>query len=418
MPAQFSGINVFVNIAGTDYLPADLNIIKMIVTDTDEGDSTIELVCEDNKYIIADSSTIKVGALMSIKWGYTQGRQSQQRTDYVLMKPSVSYSKEGVTVTLKAYTKSATLAARQSQKVYGPTTVSQIVNDIASRNGLTLNLTGGQEAINGWSMANWTDRQTLRVLADRFGYQVTFSSDTITFAPIDYGAAPQIALVYNQGERGNIISAELSVDARHAMGDSATVAAAVNPITKTVQQATAQEAQKTVAISAEDGHTWLPQVNATMGSMTPQAFSTLIQPPVFEVPKNSLTPPPDVTMHITTPDFSNLSAVATGEKLKKQKTKGELTIVSNGFVTATARLIVNVIGLAHRDSGNWYVQEVIHEIDHAEGYVNHWSLSRHGNNTHGGEKNKPPLNNQLPPSTTIGPTIPYVAINPETGKPV
>lgn len=408
MAQEFSGVNVFLTIGGVTYTPDDLQLTKLEVTDSDEGDNELEAVCVDNDFRIADSPVIRVGVLMSVKWGYTLGRSSQERQGYVLMKPSVHYTNNGVETTLKAFTKSATLAARQPRKVYGATSVRQIVSEIAIRNGLTLNIVGGNEKLNAFSTANWTDRQVLRVLADRYGYQLSFSSGEVTFAPIDYGAVPALELVYSDGEQGNIINAELNVDARHAMGDSSTVAGGVDPFSKLFQSATSGDADKTVAISAEDGHSWLTtaaQKVADVGG-------------VFEMPKISNSLPDDVVQHMTSPDVNNLLASATGEKLKKQKKKGELSIESLGIVDAICRKIVRVQGLAKRDSGNWYVQSVRHDISKQSGYSCHWELARHGNNTQGGATNPEPLNNQSPSKSSGESTVDAVAISAETGKPL
>lgn len=402
MAQTFSGVSLFVTIGGVTYTPDDLRLIKMEVTDSDEGDNELELECEDNDFHITDSPVIKVGALMSVKWGYTNGTISKERSNYVLMKPSVKYDKDGITTTLKAYTKSATLAATRARKVYGPTSVRQVVSEIANRSGLTLKITGGNEKMDSFAHANWTDRQTLRILADRYGYQLSYSSDTITFAPIDYGAAPVLELVFGNGEAGNIISADLNVDARKPMGDSATTASGVNPFTKTTDKAVSGEAPKTVAISAEDGHSW---VTSAVQAVTPYL-------PVFEVPKDSEAPPADVMQYISSPDIKNLMATATGEKLKKQRKKGELSIVSVGFTEAICRVIIHVRGLAKRDSGNWHVMSVRHVID-KEGYNCHWELGRHGNNTHTGERNKSPFNNQKAPTSPSNATV---NISAETGQ--
>jgi phage protein D len=407
MAQTFSGINVFVNIAGQDYLPIDLKLTKIEVTDTDEGDSEIVLTCADDDFSIIDSPSIKVGALISVKWGYTNGPQSLSRSNYILMKPAVSYSEDGVVTTLKAYTKSATLAARRPHKVYGATSVRQVVSEIANRNGLTLHIKGGNEKLPSFSMGTWSDRQTLRVLADRYGYQVSFNSDTITFAPVDYGSAPGIKLVYGQGEDSNIFSAELNVDAHKNHGDSATSAAAVDPFKKQVVKGNAKEADKTVAISAEDGHTWL--TSTVQEAISPKLIQELS-------PKDLSALPADLAHMISTPDTDNVEAMATGELLKKQKKKGELTVESVGFVNATCRTIVHVNGLALRDSGNWYVQTVIHDITVDDGYRCKWELTRHGNNTRTGEPNKPPLNKQPPPGKPADTTVTKVAIDAETGK--
>lgn len=413
MPLQYNGLEVFVTLNGTTYTAEQINLSEMKVTDSDEGDNEIELTIPDNEYKITDSGLFKVGQLMSVKWGYANGQMSQQRTNYVIMKPSTNYDASGCVAKVTASTKSATLAARRAQKVSGQTSIKTIISEIANRNGLTLNITGGNDRMAGFAYGMWSDREVVRILADRFGYQASYSSDTLTFAPRDYGAVPVIELVYKRGEGSDILSASLEVDAKKSMGDSKTTAISVDPSTKKVVQQTAANPAKSLAISAEDGHSWVTQAASSVGQALTPTLTAIVQQSA------PLALPPDLQKILSSPDptVDNLKSLASGEMQKKQRKKGELTIASIGFPQANARIIINVTGLAKRDSGNWYVLNVEHHIITDSGYQCHWELSRRGNNTKGTEKNIPPLNNQKPSgSKTVNKTA--IAISAETGKPI
>lgn len=412
MPQAYNGLEIFITVAGITYTAEQLNVSEMTVTDSDEGDNEIELTMPDNDFRITDSGVFKVGQLMSIQWGYANGKMSQKRNNYVIMKPSTNYDAEGVTAKVCATTKSGTLAARRAQKVSGQTSVKTVISEIANRNGLTLNITGGNERMSGFAYGMWSDREVVRILADRFGYQATYESNSLVFAPRDYGAVPTIELIYARGESSNILTAELEVDAKKSMGDSKTVAISVDPGSKKVVQQTASNPAKSLAISAEDGHSWVTQAASSIGSTLTPTLNSIVQ-------KTTPTAlPPDIQKILSSPDPSvdNLASLASGEMQKKQRKKGELTITSLGFPQATARVIVNVTGLAKRDSGNWYTLNVEHKISIDAAYTNKWELSRRGNNTKGTEKNTPPLNNQKP--TTSTPNKIAIAISAETGKPL
>lgn len=413
MPNPYSALQVFVTIANQLYTATDLNIISMKVTDDDEGDNEIELTMPDNSYVIADSLLFNVGQLMSMKWGFVGGGTSDERKDYVIMKPSTTYDADGVVSTFTATTKSTTLAAKHPQKVYGATSVKSIISEIANRNSLTLSITGGDERVAGFAHGTWSDRQVIRVLADRFGYQASFSSDTITFAPRDYGATPSIELNFRIGGGSTILTAELSVDAAKSLGDAQTTAVGVDPSSKTVKQGTSQDAPKTLAISAEDGHSWASQSSSVPSAVSSNSSVVVLNPLTSTPLAQTMTE--NIERVFSSPDVQNLQSTATGENLKKQKKKGELTITSEGFLKARSRMIVHVSGLAKRDSGNWYVVSVVHKIDE-NGYTCEWELARHGNNSKGGEKNTEPLNNLKPPSNPGDATKTVVAIDAETGK--
>lgn len=411
MPTNLPGLQVFVTIDNTTITSADTDMIEMSVEDSDEGDNDITISFQDNDYAIADSTLFVVGKKMTVKWGYINGDMSQARSG-ILMKPEVEYTETGVVTKVTAKTKSATLATRRPQKTYGKTSIGSIVQEIASRSGLTLDMTGGSETVNAFSHANWSDRQVLRVLADRFGYQVSYSSDTITFAPRDYGAAPALELVYGQGENSSIHEAHLNVDASKTLGDSLTKAVSLDPSNKKTVVAQSQNAPQTLAISAEDGGSWL----ASSPVLKPAtSLINTLNAKVTSVMDSDAQAAQDVLSHISTPDPLNAQLLATAEKIKKQKKKGELSVTSIGIVTAASRKIVTVKGLAKRDSGNWYTISVTHKISE-EGYACEFEFGRHGNNTR-----KPPVKNTEPLNKQTGgnnqdPTKKIIAINATTGK--
>lgn len=414
----FSGLNVFITVGGRLFKPEELDLLKLDVTDADEGDSDVELQCSDDDFKIADAGLFRVGQIMSVKFGYVNGEMSADRTGYVIMKPATSYAKDGVLSTIKASTKSATLAARRPQKNYGPTSLRNILSEVARRNGLKLEIEGGNEQLKGFSQGNWSDRQTCRVLADRFGYQCTFSSETIVFAPRNYNATPTLELVFGNGEEANILSADLNVDAKKE--DNTTQAINVNPSSKSTKTVTAGEASKALAISAENGHSWETKVSHEQVVLPPttsqnQGVSTMGFPLGNSV--QSALDSTDLKTLLSTPDTveGNMLAHATAEKLTKQKKKGELTVTCVGIPAARARILVHVKGLAKRDSGNWYVSSVTHSIGKSDGYTTSFELNRHGANTQGGDKTKSPLNSQLPQKNGDG-TKQVVAVSAESGS--
>lgn len=413
MTVPFSGVSIFVTISGKLLKPEEMGLLQMEVTDEDEGDNSVELHCSDNNYVIADSTLFRVGQQLSIKFGYTGGEMSIDRSGYVLMKPSTNYVKDGVTSKISASTKSATLGVRRPQKAFGPTSVAAIVQDIARRNGMELKLKGGNERLPGFAQGNWSDRQTLRTLADRFNYQVSYSPDTIIFAPRDYALTPSLELIYNLGEDSNIIHADLNVNAKQE--DSATQISTVDPLTKEPITQQSGEADKALAVSAENGHIWTTQDQnhlSTAARQTAQPFPAVAQ----STPAPGFSPSfSDVKTLLSTPETAegNMQAHATSDKLKKQKKKGELTVTTVGIPSAKARMLVHVKGLAKRDNGNYYVSSVTHSIGKHEGFTTKFELNRHGSNSKGGEKTVPPLNSQIPPSTDH---VPVVAISAESGE--
>lgn len=408
---SYSGLEVFVSVGGRLFKPEDLGMISVDIIDSDEGDNEVEIQCLDNDFRIADSSLFRIGQLLSVKWGYTTtGEFSEERTGYVILKPSTDYTKDGVISKIKAKTKSATLASRRPQRNYGKTSLRSIVQEIATRNGLELKLEGGTETLDGFSQGAWSDRQTLRTLADRFGYQVSYESNTINFSPRDFSATPKLTLRYAMGEAGNVLDAHLRVDDHSNAGAATgTQVATHDPKTKTGNKQDAGKPKQELAIFAGTGAAWtqkalgdtktesstskVPGVNATgiVGKLA--GVMKIPQSPTGGV---SDAAPKDVMALLSSPDTiaGNSAAHATSLTLRHQKKHGELSLDTPGIPHAKARMIVSVEGLAKRDSGLYYVAKVHHKIKIKSYYETSFELNRHGTNAGGGPKTQAPVNTQ------------------------
>lgn len=413
---KYSGVDVFITVGGKLFTREDLGIFQVNIVDSDEGDNEVELHCMDNDFNIADSALFRVGSVMSIKWGYTTtGEFSTERTGYVIMKPATSYGKDGTISVIKAKTKSATLASRRPQKTYGKTTVKTIVTEIAKRNSLKLELEGGNENLDGFSQANWSDRQVLRVLADRFGYQVSFSSETITFTPRKYGDTPKLSLVFSRGEEGNVISGHLNIDSHSSLG--AASGASITSFDPKKKQASVEKAEtpkQELAVFAVDGASWMtksggdaktdpsiPGTSSPIGSISGVLNATKGLTNNWATPQTPTSGlsdaiPEDVRALLSTPDTiaGNSLAHATSLNLRHQKKQAELNLDTVGIPQAHARMIVEVSGLSKRDSGLYYVAKVHHKIKFKGGYECTFDLNRHGTNAGGGPKVSAPVNRQ------------------------
>lgn len=410
---SYSGVDIFITVGGKLFKPEELDLFQVDIIDSDEGDNQVELHCVDNDFKIADSALFRVGSILSVKWGYTTtGEFSAERSGYVILKPATNYTKDGVISIIKAKTKSATLAARRPQKSYGKTTLRTIVQEIAQRNNLELKLEGGNENLDGFSQGNWSDRQTLRTLADRFGYQVSFSSETITFAPRDFSETPKLTLLFGQGEDSNVITAHLNVDSHSNMGGATNAQiTSFDPKKKESKTEDAGKPKQELAVFAGNGSSWTTKgdPDAKPATSAPSWASPLGTPsagpsawmPNWATPQSptgGLTDaaPAEVRALMSTPDTmeGNSQAHATSLNLRQQKKHAELTVDTVGIPAAHARMIVEVKGLAKRDSGLYYVAKVHHKLKIKSAYECSFELNRHGTNAGGGPKTKAPVNQQ------------------------
>lgn len=429
---SYSGLNVFITVGGKLFTPDDLEAFEIHIIDSDEGDNEVEIHCHDNDYKIADSSLFRVGNILSIKWGYTTtGEFSQERTGYVIMKPATNYTKDGTISVIKALTKSASLAARKPQKSYGKTSVKTIVKDIADRSAMTLYIEGGNENLDGFSQGSWSDRQVLRTLADRFGYQVSYSSETITFTKRKFSDSPRLLLTFGKGEDSNVLTAHLNVDAHKQGADVAALVRTFDPKSKTASTGDNTNNEQELAIYAGTGTSWLAKKNpeskptiappgmsvtsvvSKLAAWTPNARDSV------QSPTGGLTDasPSDVRALLSSPDTvaGNSAAHAASLNLRKQKKHGELTIDTVGIPEAHARMIVEVQGLSKRDSGLWYVIKVHHKIAVKHGYDSTFELNRHGTNAGGGPKVKATVNQQKAGGDT-GQQEKAVSVSADSGK--
>jgi len=402
---SYSGVEVFVTIGGKLFKSEDLNMFQVDIIDKDEGDNEVDIHCYDSDFAISDSTLFRVGAVLSIKWGYsTTGIFSGERTGYVLMKSSTEYDKHGIISVIHATTKSATLAARRPQKNYGQTTLATIVKEVAKRNNLMLSLKGGTESLDGFSQGNWSDRQMLRVLADRFGYQVSYSSETITFAPRDFSATPALTLVFGQGEDSTIISAKMEVDVHSNLGAAtSTIIKTVDPGSKLVSCHASGNPAQELNVYAGDGHDWVANaVQPLIDKATVVVTQSMPQSPTGGLPDNL---PPDIQAILSSPDFAGINAdlQASSINQREQKKHADLTVDSVGIPSALARMVVEVKGVSKRDSGLYYISEVHHAIKVKGTYECKFKLNRHGTNAGGGAKVKAPVNMQSSHDSSLKP---------------
>ena len=428
----YSGLEVFVTVGGKVFLPQDLGLFEMDVIDIDEGDNEVDLHCNDNFFKIADSVLFSVGNLLSIQWGYTAtSNMSQQRSGYVIMKSSTEYDKGGIVSIIHAKTLSSVLAGRRPQKNYGPNiTLGSIVTDIANRSGLTLNLTGGSEILSGFSQGNWSDRQCLRVLADRLGYQASFSSTTLTFAPRSFSDTPGLSLVFGKGEDSTIIRASVKVNVHAQLGAATNVQiTSLDPNLKTVSCHQATPPVQELAVYAGDGSTSIVTQNPDSKPPVPKSpVGTLLSSVLPWQPNAGSTtqsptggnigvPPPDVLMAMSSPEASDVNALlhATSLNQRQQKKQADLEVDTVGQPLAHARMIVDVQGLSKRDSGLYYVTKVHHKIVVKSTYICVFDLNRHGNNA-GGPKVKAPVNMQSCHGSQASTTPKKVVVSADTGQ--
>lgn len=404
----FSGVFVHITVNGRLYRADELGLKAVTIIDSDEGDSTVEFSCIDNDFKVADNLFFREGAVLDVRWGYTNPRvYSETRSGYVIMKPSTKYAEDGVVSTIKAKTKSASLHAHRPQRAYGPTSLATIVKDIVSKAGLKLDMaTGsGTEQLPGFSQGNWSDRQTLRVLAERFGYQVSYLSDTVVFKPLEYDHDPKVLLRYGRG--GNVKSANVNNDTHSDAGASSKVMErgfdpkAKVPMVQSSQ--TGDNTGATLGVFAATGHSWLQKATGLTpatpsGNSTSAGTSGKADPKASPLPKVVSSNPTGGTTVGNTSDGeefdaeklmvmrsspetveATLKAHADATRLKHKKRKAGLTIDSLGIPMGHARMIVTVEGLAKRDSGNWRVSKVTHKIDVNDStYTCHWELNRPG----------------------------------------
>jgi phage protein D len=383
----FDGIDIQLVINGHLYKPDDIGLFRLLVAFEDDGDSGVELHCDDHEYFVADSVDFQPGSVLSVKWGYKLSKDySEEYGGFVIQKPSVEYGEDGVVSIIKAYTKSGLLSALKPQKVYNNKKLGDIVKDIASRAQMKVvwNSEGaGQELVPSIAHATWSDRQLLSVLADRFGYQVSYLADTLVFDRITYAETPAHRLLYNSGEEGNIKSATVSMDSKKDAGTA--MASAVNSVDKAPVEREAGKAETALGVSAVDGSSALvTKLTGQQPVNAPEPKMGVMDSTLLKLTGGTLKPQTDLNSLLgqggaEAEAFRTIlsqpatqqaisDSHATAFKFNTSKKKCGLELVCIGIPSLKMRQLVEVIGLAKRDSGNWYVSKAVHRLEKA-GYT-------------------------------------------------
>ena len=404
-PSAFDALDIQLVIGGRLYKPDDIGLFRLLIAFEEDGDCGVELHCVDNDYSVADSVDFQPGNLLAIRWGYRLSQDySDNATHFVIQKPSTDYGEDGVVSIVKAYTKSGLLSAMRPQKVYNSRTLGDIVKDVAGRAQMDVlwNSAGaGQEVVPSISHSTWSDRQLLSVLADRYGYQVSYQGNTIVFDRITYSETPVHSLLYRKGEDSIIRSANVSMDAKKNAG--ATMATSFDPKTKESKTVEGKEAAVSLAVSAIDGlqafvAPALGQTPANAATASSPGSSGLMQgmAKLMGVPAMPNIPDPlaapeakNLRTLLSQPDVSEAisQSNANAFKFNTAKKKCGLELHCAGLPWAKVRQLVQVTGLAKRDSGNWYVSKVSHDISRSDGAITSLECNRNrtnAGNTKGG----------------------------------
>jgi phage protein D len=431
MSRDLSGLSVFI-IAGTrSYTMEDLNAYRVQITDSEEGDSTIEIHCNDEDFRVTDNGLFQVGEVLGIRWGYSLHNEvSAERRGYVVVKPSTTYGEDGTLAVIKASTTSVLMSARRPQKSYGKITLKALVTDIANRNKLAVTITGGDEMVDGFSQGKWSDRETLRVLADRYGYLATFTDTSMDFAQRDFSKKPSLTFYYKQGEISNIISAQVQQNHAKDMGAGEKVAKThFDPDSKAPHKAEVKNVTKVdLAAANPSAHAVSTQLVSTEVA-SPQAktgepggvtglFAGFGAKAMGMGGGNKVWDPSDITqLHSGPPTTDEASkSQATASALNAKTRKADLTMMVEGDPLLNAKQVIEVVGLSKRDSGKWWIIKVTHTLDLSSGYTCDMELARTGHNLKGSGAANPNTNNQNANGSNNTTVKPAVKVDLDTRK--
>lgn len=440
MSRDLSGLSVFITAGNRVYTMEELNAFRVTITDSEEGDSTIELQCNDEDFRVADNMLFQVGESIGVKWGYANHNElSEDRFGYVVVKPSTTYGEDGVLSVIKATTTSLLMAGKRSQKSYGKVALKTIIEDMAGRASLKL-ITPEDPAfakitIDGFSQGNLDDRTALRMLGDRFGYVPTFLNDTIKFLPRDFDQRPTNQFLYKQGEASNIISAQVQQDHAKDMGaGESVVKVKSNPEDKTttktevkekeVKQVNLAAANPSAHVSSAKFSTSVETKPAQAQTGTPggiQGFMAGMGAKIMSTNgggPGKLWDASDVRQLSSAPPSMDAisKSHATASALNTKTRKSDMSIVVEGEPRLTARQVIEVIGMSKRDSGKWYVIKVTHVLDLSSGYTCDMELARTGHNLKGSGKAETNVNDKSGTSDGKGPVKPSVKADLDTRK--
>lgn len=362
--------------------------------DVEKGDDMLSIVLSDYDHSLRDLDIFKENTQWVVQWGFPE-KMHDPRIVYV-KRPKF---KHGV-VEVECLDKGSALRISENWGVAKDKKMSEIVTDIAKKNGLKPVIDAGIEQVIPFfsfgGLSDWDVLKYLEGLTEEHVFKV--SSDKLIFKKRDLDAPPAGRFEFAPGPDSRLLSYEIGVkDQDNAKTAKQTTAVSVDPYTMTKIVAKADESTTTQTNlgSRRVLDNYLPSFIKNIPGV-----STLVKLGGF----GKTTSQGDSTgksMVVPPKTEEELNKIAKGEHKKAVlgAVEGKFSIMASPqdplFKVGD---LIQIQGIGVRNSGNWYITKITHDL--SAGYKYDIETQRNAVNTGGASKSGKKLNgkgNSKPP---------------------
>lgn len=323
---------------GGKRLPDDLaqRILSVSVDEEDGKLAKVDVVFMNSDLALLDTDALRNEQALSVQWGYV-GDMAMASIDGTVRK--VAGFKER---TVTAYGEAHAMAGKTRSKTWGHVRYSDVAKTIAGFWSLKPVVTDTKVIHTQVAQTNESDYKLLARLAEEVGYEFFVSEQELHFHPKEYGAVPELALMYYNGQDGTLLEFEPE---ESSLGEASEIAVAgVDPMEKVPVEARASNATADREAVGPTGGYYSISGETGAATYSPMAVNT----------------------------SRRVASAASTQEEAKEKADGEFAkaesrVVSARVVTVGNRLlrpgiIVTIYGVGKLYSGNWRVCKAVHTL--------------------------------------------------------
>lgn len=347
-----------------------------------EKDNILKLKIKPEFSLLSnDDDDIIAGNRIDFFWGWVNGKLSNKKTA-IIKDLDPTFSVNEVSLTITAYDKGNSSKKNPSQTIWKNKKLSDIVKDIADRNGLSYRVKETSKVYTSLSQANRNDFEFLQDITrneEPWNWVLFLDGEEIVLDQRDLSKNSEYLFEWGTPE-SKIIQFKPSYK------ESSKDASSVNIVTTTFNPETLQEEEKKAETTEKPLGKYTYDVNAKDLGYNKQSNGT-IKRSVIDVLKPvqsflSNNAPKETEVKEFNSDHSHVLNNNKSNSLNNNNRKtltGSLDTIGDPLFTFGIIVTINNVGKKY--SGNWYVKGVRHIINTSGDYQCKWDLQKNGSSS-------------------------------------
>lgn len=333
---------------------------SLVFEDASKEDSLLRITIKpDYALSLVDDDRISTNSVITFQFGYLQGDISPiHRAKVTDIKHKY---RDRVTMEITCLALSNLAKKVKEKTVWKGKTTKQIVEEVASKYGLEVEIEGGDTKWDSLPQGTKSDMEFLRYLAQREdgGNTITYiRNNTLYYEARGTSKESMLSYTYGDGE-GTVMYFEPAIKESNAKGkDNKAIVPSFDPFTGT-------HSTKVVDASSEEATGTLGShkrvATKQLNGMVKDIGTTIKEPQGF--------------VNDATTSKKEASNVANSAKKGSRQVIAKLGVVGNPLTSPNK--VITMSGVAKTHAGNWLIEKVTHTIQRS-GYVTVLDLVKNG----------------------------------------